>query len=78
MIKKRKELYDGVNNERTENRLEKIERIGMEEVSYGEFGFRNITSGLYIEKIWHMLDKDFEDYIKHCLKLKIIYNKFED
>lgn len=74
----KKEFYNGIDDERTKSRLKKIEKIGMEEVSYGEFGFKGITSGFYIENIWHFSDKEFEDYIKYCLTLKRIFRRINE
>jgi hypothetical protein len=49
--------------ERTRKRLTEIAECGMEEVMTAEFGYKNVMSGLYIEKIWSYSDKEFDDYM---------------
>lgn len=59
------------NFERTKNRLEEIDSLGMTVVGYGQFGIKDVMSGLYIEKVWHYnaeLWKDYIDWVKYLLK----------
>ncbi len=49
--------------ERTKKRLNEIAECGMEEVEMGSFGYKGLTSDLYIEKIWRYSDEEFRDYM---------------
>lgn len=49
--------------DRTKNRLQEINNLGMEEVGIAQFGFKGVMSGLYIEKVWSYSDKEFKDYM---------------
>jgi hypothetical protein len=55
--------------ERTKQRLAEIANCGMIEVAYGQFGYKGITSGLYIEMIWSYSDDDFKEYIDWAREL---------
>lgn len=61
--------------ERTKQRLTEIADCGMVEVGYGQFGYKGIMSGLYIEKVWSYSDDDFNDYMDWAKKL--IYKKLK-
>ena len=50
--------------ERTKKRLKRIAECGMEEVMHGEFGYKGVMSGLYIEKVWNYSDDDFNSYME--------------
>lgn len=57
-------LYDKPElKQRTNARLTEIAECGMEIVGYGQFGYNEIMSGLYIEKVWSYSDEDFKDYM---------------
>ena len=49
--------------ERTRKRLLQIANMGMEEVSFANFGIAGVISGLYIESIWNDTDAQFESYL---------------
>jgi hypothetical protein len=49
--------------ERTRKRLIEIAECGMEETGFGSFGYVDVMSGLYIEKVWGYSDEDFENYM---------------
>ncbi len=49
--------------ERTRKRLIEIAECGMEEKGVASFGYKDIMSGLYIEKVWRYSDEDFKDYM---------------
>jgi len=62
----RKDLYEYDKPElfeRTKNRLLEITELGMTECGNGEFGYKGVMSGLYIEKVWSYSDEDFTDYM---------------
>ena len=50
--------------ERTRKRLTEIVDCGMTEVSFAQFGYPEIMSGLYIEIVWNYSYDDFDDYMK--------------
>ncbi len=50
--------------ERTRKRLLQIAELGMEEVGYGQFGYKGVMSGLYIEMVWNYSNEAFADYMK--------------
>ena len=56
--------------ERTENRLNEIIELGLEEVGYGQYGIKNIMSGLYVEMVWSFSDEDWKGYIDWIKELK--------
>lgn len=69
----KKEYYDFGKPEildRTKNRLIQMSELGMSEVGYGQFGIKNVMSGLYIEKVWNYSDEDFIDYIDWVKEIK--------
>lgn len=71
-----KDYYDHSKSEieqRTKDRLTQIAESGMSEVGYGQFGVRDIMSGLYIEKVWNYSDEDFKSYMDWAINL--IYEK---
>lgn len=49
--------------ERTKNRLIEISEMGMEEVGCGQFGKKNVMSGLYFEMVWFLSDEMWNNYI---------------
>lgn len=49
--------------DRTRARLEEIISLGMKDVGVQDFGIPGIMSGLYIERVWNMSDKDWNDYM---------------
>ena len=55
--------------ERTQQRLIEIAECSMELVGYGEFGYKGIMSGLYIEKVWSYSDESFKDYMTWAKQL---------
>jgi hypothetical protein len=61
--------------ERTRQRLTEIANCGMEVVGYGQFGYKGIMSGLYIEKVWSYSDEDFKDYMDWAKGLITSNNK---
>lgn len=50
--------------QRTKKRLIQIADMGLEEVGLATFGIPGVLSGLYIEKVWHYLDKDWDEYVE--------------
>jgi hypothetical protein len=54
----------------TKNRLKAMSDLGMEELYVANFGIRNVVSGLYIEKVWHYSDEEFEDYLTFVKEVK--------
>ncbi len=65
-LAKRKDLYNISKPEIkkiTENRLNELQSLGMKEVGIGEFGIKNIISGLYIEQVWNYTDEKFNEYV---------------
>ena len=56
--------YCGKHDERTKQRLERLNAVGAEDVGFGHFGVRNVVSGLYIERVWWYNDVLFEDYFQ--------------
>lgn len=66
----RSNLYEqGKPKEQTRKRLSEIAQCGMEELSLGEFGFRGLTSGLFIEKVWSYSDTEFNGYMNWTKEL---------
>ena len=55
--------------ERTKKRLVEISEIGMEEVGCGQFGKKDIMSGLYIEMVWSFSDEKWTEYISWAKEL---------
>jgi hypothetical protein len=65
-LSERKEFYKFSNpeiKERTQNRLNEIQSLGMEELGYAHFGVKGVVSGLYLEMVWNYTDEEFKDYI---------------
>lgn len=63
-----------INPERTKQRLQECEGLGMTEVGHGELGIKNLMSGLYIEKVWSYDDarwKSYIDWVKELINEKI-------
>jgi hypothetical protein len=61
----REDLYEyNKPKERTLKRLTEMANLGMEETGTASFGYKNVMSGLYIEKVWGYSDSDFSDYMK--------------
>jgi hypothetical protein len=54
----------------TKNRLKAMSDLGMEELYVANFGIRNVVSCLYIEKVWHYSDEEFEDYLTFVKEVK--------
>lgn len=55
----------------TRKRLEEIVSLGMTVVGDGQFGIKDVMSGLYIEKVWHYDSiewKKYIDWVKYLLK----------
>lgn len=48
---------------RTKSRLKELIALNIEVVCFGEFGIRNIVSGIYIEKVWNMPDYKWSEYV---------------
>jgi len=48
---------------RTRRRLREIAEYGMSEVAIASFGYKDVTSGLYLEKIWNYSDEEFKSYM---------------
>lgn len=60
----RKDLYEHDKpKERTRKRLTEMVECGMEELGIGQFGYRGVMSGLYIEMVWGCPDDMFNEYI---------------
>lgn len=60
----RSDLYEhNKPKERTKKRLTEIANCGMQEVGIGEFGYKGVMSGLYIEKVWSYSDEKFKSYM---------------
>ena len=60
--------------ERTKKRLTEMAELGMKETGLGSFGYENIMSGLYIEKVWSYSDENFKayiDWVKELIKTKV-------
>lgn len=55
--------------ERTKKRLVEIAECGMSEVGVAEFGYPNVMSGLYIEKVWRLNDEQFSNYMSWATAL---------
>lgn len=55
--------------ERTKQRLTEIAECGMEEVGHGQFGYKGVMSGLYIEIVWSHSDEDFKGYMDYTREL---------
>lgn len=70
---------DRDNPERTRTRLQQIVDMGMIETGTASFGIKHVMSGLYIERVWHHTDEQWDDYIKwvHELMVKHI-NHWEE
>lgn len=65
-ITEKRDFYDHRKpelKERTKKRLLEIEKCGMTEVGFGQFGVKGVMSGLYIEIVWTYSDEEFEDYM---------------
>jgi len=61
-----KSFYDCTkpeHKERTKARLTEMKELGMTECGFGQFGYKKIMSGLYIEKVWGYSDEDFKGYL---------------
>jgi hypothetical protein len=57
----------------TKERLEELSDLGMEEIGVAEFGIKGIMSGLYLERVWCLSNKQWRDYIdwiKELIKRK--------
>ena len=60
----RNDLYEyDKSKDRTRQRLTEIAKCGMEECGIAQFGYKDVMSGLYIEKVWSYSDEDFNDYM---------------
>lgn len=60
----REDLYEyNKPKERTRKRLTEMAECGMEEMGIASFGYKEVMSGLYIEKVWGYSDEDFKDYM---------------
>lgn len=57
-------LCDNKFKERTRERIIDIAETGMELTGIASFGYKDIMSGLYIEKVWNYSDKDFSEYMQ--------------
>ena len=55
--------------DRTRKRLLEIAELGMGEVGVGQFGYKGVMSGLYIENIWSYSDDEFKDYMDWAKEL---------
>jgi len=55
--------------ERTRKRLIEMADLGMEEIGVASFGIKDVMSGLYIEKVWHFSDEEFDDYMTYVKEL---------
>jgi len=55
---------------RTRSRLQKMESMCMVMVSVGQFGIKDVVSGLHIEMVWNYTDKEFHDYMKWVEEVK--------
>jgi hypothetical protein len=51
------------NPERTNQRLHRLAKMGLEELSETSFGIQGVVGGLYIERVWNYCDEDFDDYL---------------
>ncbi len=60
-------------NAKTKERLIEIADMGMEEVMTAEFGFKDIMSGLYIEKVWSYSNEKWKEYIDWAKSTKNNY-----
>jgi hypothetical protein len=49
--------------DRTRARLEELSFMGLIVVGHGEFGIPNVTSGFYIERVWHDSDEKWQLYM---------------
>lgn len=63
----REDFYDSRHpelRERIKHRLSTLQDKGLQEVGVAEFGITDVVSGLYIERVWHYSDEDFEEYMQ--------------
>lgn len=61
--------------ERTRQRLIEIFNCGMSDLGSGQFGYKGIMSGLYIEIVWSYSDENFRNYMNWAKELIADYNK---
>jgi hypothetical protein len=54
----------GENREEIKARLATIWDMGLSELGNGQFGIKDVMSGLYIEMIWRYSNKEFAEYIE--------------
>ena len=56
--------------DRTKQRLEELNELGLTEVGFGQFGIKGVMSGLYIEKVWNYVDKEWNEYVNWIKEVK--------
>jgi hypothetical protein len=61
--------------EQTKSRLTEISECEMTEVGEAEFGYINVMSGLYIERVWNFTNTEFRDYMDWAKSLIDVYLK---
>lgn len=65
-----KDLYDHKTpDKRTRKRLEQLLELGMEEISFAQFGIEGVVSGLYIEQVWTDSNYGWDEYILYVKEL---------
>ena len=52
------------NPERTNQRLHRLAKMGLEESYDVSFGIQGVVGGLYIERVWRYSDEKFEEYLE--------------
>lgn len=52
------------NREEIKDRLATIWDMGLSDLGNGQFGIKDVMSGLYIEMIWRYTNKEFTDYME--------------
>lgn len=59
------EVYKPELQQRTKERLDQIQELGLTIVGYHQFGIPNIISGLYIEMVWSHSEDEWNEYIEY-------------
>ena len=54
----------------TKLRLQQLVDLGCTELGVASFGIDGVFSGLYIERVWNLSEKDWNDYLNWIIELK--------
>lgn len=58
----------GGDDDKTKARLTEMEGLGMTLVGVAQFGYKDVMSGLYVEKVWSY-SEEFKSYMNWVKKL---------